>query len=360
MSLDEIAGKYPDAKQLPKYKQLIADYMPTFPKFGYFGMFKILSDLAALRKANPADPSLVAVFDKVKQATEMYKKQFSANFDDDQDEFKEFVAQRFLEADTEVRNKTTTIETIKKLLNAASMLEIMTIFGALSEETQKRKKWAKAMAVKLKKAYDETGDTNNYAGGSKTADLGAGIHDPYGGLSTATEGANGFAGQPLDPFTNSTTPNGPSQARPSNPFETEPEHYPHPFSDNSTDEFAVVNRPPQTPAKQPSASYGSSINSHEKSVLDAFLLRPASKIAEPLNSIFRVDIKRVSAQAGATEGVSFMNSTLYINNRYEFEEKGFEIQDELKKATNLLNTDLATSYQQLCRVKQMMLDVLKG
>lgn len=361
MSLDEIAGKYPDAKQLPKYKQLITEYMPTCPKFGYFAMFKMVSDLASLRKANPTDQSLVVLFDKVKQATEAYKKQYSATFDDDQDEFKDFVAQRFLEADQEVRNKATTIETIKKLLNAATMLDILTIFGPLSEETQKRKKWAKVMATKLKKAFDETGDTNNFAGGSKAADQGAGMPGQIGGLSS--ENMNGFAGQPSNPFTGNGAQNYPSPNGNYNPFEAppEPKQFANPFSTNDTDEFAVVNKPSSASVKLNNPNYGSSINSHEKSVLDAFLPKTIFKMSEPLNSIFRVDIKRVSAEAGATAGsVSFMNSTLYIHNRNEFEEKGFEIQDELKKASNLLNTDMATSYQQLCRVKQMMLDILKN
>jgi len=66
------------------------------------------------------------------------KKQCNASNAVDEEEIKRFVAQQFMEADDELRSGRANPETIKKLLTASTLIEMTTVFGALTADTEKR------------------------------------------------------------------------------------------------------------------------------------------------------------------------------------------------------------------------------
>jgi len=371
MSLDEVAKKYPEAKELPKFRDMAAENAKEYPKFGFFCMFKILSDLATLRKANPQEPMFAPIMDKVKAMAEKYKKDNGANFNEDQDEFKEFVVKKFMDADNLVRTGKATPQTIIDLIDSSHMMEMLTIFGPLTEKTLKFQKYAKGMAVKLKRNLQETGDVNK-GSAYKATGLEGGSQQPSQQTSQdqySQGGAGSYGQPPVEPY-NPTGMNGYGQPSPSPynntqnygapPAQNYADHAPHDIPDEPIHKVPVMSHN-FAPSGGANTNFGQSmIRSHEKGLLDILVTKQPQRILEPLNSLFKVEVKRMSSNTGGATNVSFFNSSLYRNNRDEFESRGFELQDELKKCTGTLTTDLASTYANLCKLKQMMLDILKS
>ena len=371
MSLDDAAAKYKEAKGLPKLRDLIAEIGQSYPKFGFFCMFKIMDELVKIYKETK-DESLKPLIQKIKAVTEDYKTKFGAKFDEDKDDFMQFVVDYFSSADTEVRNGTASPATIKKLINASNMIDVLTVFGPLSTETNKRKLYAKTMATKLKKNFDETGDVNKGTNALPTANAGNSqsqgqgptpgndFKPPQQGYGGENAGNNsytpGFPSFPA-PGQPQPSPKAPVYDSPGNDYSYKPNFTASP-DDGIPQEDSIRIQVPKMMANKP-ATFGSSISSHEKNILDQLMRAPQTGIREPLNQLFKVEVKQVHQNASPGQ-VSFMNSALYINNRSEFEKKGFEIQDEVKVCQNSLNSDLGLAYQNLVKLKQMMLGILQS
>lgn len=371
MSLDEVAAKYKEGKVLPKMRDLIAEVGPEYQKFGFFCMLKIMDELVKIFKTYN-DESLKPLIIKIKAVTEDYKTRFGAKFEEDKEDFMAYVVEYFAKADNDVRTGTATPLTIKKLINASNMIELLTVFGPLTSETEKRRVYAKKVATKLKKNFDETGDVNKGsqalpgAGGVPAQPQGASA--TMGGLPVDNSQSLGGGYQPQGGY----QPPSSYQAQQPAPVFDSPKMQ---FTQSPQAQYgqgpamgmidAIPDEGPTRGISIPKMSvpkshnFGSSINSHEKAVLDRLLNAQTGKIKERVNGLFKVETKQVHQNSGAPGQVSFMNSALYINNRHEFDRRSFEIQDELKACMGTLNQDLATTYAGLCRMKQKMLNMLQ-
>jgi Vta1 like len=373
MSLDDVAAKYKEAKMLPKYRDLITEVGSEFQKFGFFCMVKIMDDLVKISKATN-DETLRPIIIKIKAVTEDYKKRFGAKFEEDKEDFMTYVVEFFAKADNEVRTGTANPLTIKKLISASNMIELLTVFGPLTSETEKRRVYAKKVATKLKKNFDETGDVNKGSqalpgAGGATAQQGGASQNQYSGVSGETAKGSQTMGGYQAPQPGYQAPGNYQAQQPAPVFDSpkmqynpvpQPQYgaYGNPMSDAIPDEGPARGPLPKMGIPK-SHNFGSSINSHEKTILDQLMNVRTGKIKENVNGLFKVEVKQVHQNTGAPGQVSFMNSALYINNRHEFERRSFQIQDELKNCMGTLNMDLATSYASLCKMKQMMLNMIQ-
>lgn len=356
-SLDQIAQKYKEAKLLPKYRDLIDVYRGEYPKFPFFAMYKIMNELVLLMKANPQDNSIRELFPKVREVAEKSKASTGASIQDDADSFKAFVAQKFQEPDAEVRNLTATPQTIIKMLNAAYLIDMLNIFGPLTEEAKTRRKYAKAMAAKMKKNIDERGNVN--------AGLEASIPKQvnFEEEERAYEEELRRAGQQVYPNTQANM--NPFENNPQNARNTSDNAY-NPFDDHS--ENIVVNptnrgtNPYPFPTQTGNNFSQSSLASAEKDTLDKALKLGVSRYSESLNYLFRLDQKTVQQPSPqATTGTpSFMNSSLYRQNKDEFQQRGFEIYDKIKEANNAVSNDLGRAYEKVWIARQAMDQILMG
>lgn len=356
-SLEQIANRYKEAKLLPKYRELVDGYKGEYPKFPFFAMYKIMNELVALMKANPQDTSIRDIFPKVREVAEKSKAQTGASIIDDAESFKAFVAQKFNEPDAEVRNLTATPQTIIKMLNAAYLIDMLNIFGPLTDEAKTRRKYAKAMAAKMKKNLDERGNVNSGLEAAIPKQVN------FDEEERAYEEEMRRAGQqnyptndaPMNPFDNHAKNTGNASSNGYNPFDDQSEN-------------VVVNptnkgyNPYPLPTQTGNNFSQSSLATAEKDTLDKAMKLNLGKYSESLNYLFRIDQKTIVQQPAQplTGAPSFMNSTLYKQNKDEFQQKGFEIYDKIKDANNNVASDLGRAYEKVWQARQAMDQILMG
>lgn len=355
LTLDQLAELYPtQGKCLPRIKQLGLDLMKVNPKYCFFAFFKILQDIIPLAKS---DPNVKPLFDNLNQVVKGFKEKSGVKFDEDKDDFLQFVMNRFNEIDMKVRTGTASIETITDLLDVSYLMEVFSIFGPVSENTLKRKKYAKIMSMKLKKNFDETKDVNKGSAYTPT-----GIPNDNASYSAPSMNTDYGAPGPGNPFSD---PPQPSPAPYSNGYGSSAHSPANPFADDVS-EGPIGKMPMPNPrvisAGGMEARGVSTITSHERGLLDRLLNTNQRPIPEKLNSMFSIQVTKMSSNNGPSGaagpgdmGISFMNSQLYMQNRDEFYMRSFEIQDQMRRITT---NDAGRMYQDLLKLKKKYLDIL--